>query len=768
MVLKRLSLIFIPIVLAFLLTFSSVSAQESWNWDNFYLPRALLYTSYTGHADAYPAFTYKNITYFVMRDSMNVVNIHKVNALDLSEIDTVQIQNAPSIAFGNGSECGSEGGYIYNLGCWMSTDFFPDADNMKFDIACNVRQQHVNFTYAINVYRFNMDDLSYETINIPVGGCNIAGQYSNRTQDIRFDVNSYGRGWYGGTDYERPIFYLDSDGYIHRVSWETCSLGVCTKKADEDIKDDRLPALGYDTLWHYLPIQEPDEYKECFGVWYTTYSCAPYIVFLANKEPYEYGRALWVMQLHTCPYGSYSCPTCCWTGTLSSNYEKMLIGKWRWDSNYEDEYKEVDDFYVFQRTVGTTDLWYILWHGMRRERTWGTGTGMVTCNDDECWYLTKFSEDWDEIREYNLSDPSDINSGFPMKYRYFTNITTDWGGGFSHWRLVNYEVPEQYDEIRLYHETFYGTASPPYNLTIEETSNPSNSLYIEWAGGSSGRSRVQLLNVTQFQGKSTTWDMWASSYMSFPPSLLWSCISLGWWHPHVMHPSLSTNVKVVANFKRLQNGTDACVPTTSSLANIYMVEEYVGCYCTEWYNTTECFDEDRKQMRNCVPEGCKVDVRYVYDPACEFGMCYPPAWYCYNSTHLAFRQSDCTWTSFNYCQYGCNETGANCYPSDYCMNTCPAWMSRKPFPDCSCYCTNYCIDYVDLNVSCECSEYPVLNYTEYQLNTSQWQENPVTLFADIASGMFALVGNLLVPLIILFLSIGFASIILFILKKAVP
>jgi hypothetical protein len=55
-----------------------------------------------------------------------------------------------------------------------------------------------------------------------------------------------------------------------------------------------------------------------------------------------------------------------------------------------------------------------------------------------------------------------------------------------------------------------------------------------------------------------------------------------------------------------------------------------------------------------------------------------------------------------------------------------------------------------------------------KLNTSEWQSNPVSLFADIANGLFALVGGILVPLIILFLAIGFASIIYLIMKKAVP
>lgn len=218
------------------------------------------------------------------------------------------------------------------------------------------------------------------------------------------------------------------------------------------------------------------------------------------------------------------------------------------------------------------------------------------------------------------------------------------------------------------------------------------------------------------------------------------------------------------------NGTDQW--NTSAWVNDYVWEETIPCSTSAWTPDANCYyNNTRRYTRYVTPAGCDNDTKYEYDPNCAGGGC-TPHYQCYNSTELGYYNSSCGWSYLLYCTYGCNSTGNpphSCYGSPICSQYCQnPEMHQNPFPDCSCSCTNYCLEYLNLSQSCACSPYPALNYSQLQINTSEWQRNPVTIFADITSGIFALVGNILVPLMIIFLAIGFATIIVIIFKKAVP
>jgi hypothetical protein len=192
----------------------------------------------------------------------------------------------------------------------------------------------------------------------------------------------------------------------------------------------------------------------------------------------------------------------------------------------------------------------------------------------------------------------------------------------------------------------------------------------------------------------------------------------------------------------------------------FVVAETLGCTCNAW-GAGACVGNYRQYTRVCFPSACDMEVNYTYDPLCAGGVC-TPQYVCYNSSAVCLQTGNCTVDTNNciFCPYTCNFGTDSCYGSPTC-SPCPnGGMTQQPFPDCSCSCSNFCsLGYENITASCACKSEAI--------NTTTWQDNPAQMFADISSGLVGMMSTLLVPLIILMLAIGFASVIVMIGKRGI-
>jgi hypothetical protein len=730
-------------VFACYLVMNNASGAEGWTHNDYRMYTDVINPqAYSSYVFGRTSMFYSAEWWYVYRYGVGTDSgywIHKINPT--SRIEENVIELVPTkIAFGNGTQCNTTGGTLRIFGAYC--DISQHENNGYFDVVCPVYEyKGSNYTYGINVFHVHEGDMSYTEWAVPVGGCGSTHRMDN------LKIADYSYQWTG--NYERPIFYNDTDGHIMRVSWDTCSLGICSPKDDDDVREDRLPILSYDFLYDYLPVSEPNEPLKCFGTLWETYDCAPYVLYLARRDPYPNYQNLYVVEYSAQCDHSYGnpCPDCCIEGSISHSLNKMIIG--RTDPAYYQD-QELDQFTVYQRHSGTTHLWFVLWHS-RMFQDPNTG-GWTTCPSDMCWHISKFDQAWNKITTYNLNE-------FPLKGVYFINQTID--GGY-HFAYTNYEVPSFYNANPSNMSFIISTCSYPVNITINSTTNTSHSKFLNITTCGSGMN-IKSFNMSEFAGETVDMHVWNHAKMS-SVRLGRGCSVYGFQKPWIIDP-FETLYQITVGTGTTQCGGYYCCGDIDGLyyGDSYISEEYMTCSCTPWYNTTECAEELRKQQRTCAPAGCDITERWVSDPSCLYGGCYPPTWYCYNTTHLALKQSDCSWSSFTTCPYGCNQTAKACYSTNYCSGNCPnPEMTMRPFPDCSCECGNYCWTYMNLSESCACQEETPM------INTTNWQEDPVSLFEDVASGMFILIGSLLVPIIIIFLALGFATILYLIFKKSVP
>jgi hypothetical protein len=54
----------------------------------------------------------------------------------------------------------------------------------------------------------------------------------------------------------------------------------------------------------------------------------------------------------------------------------------------------------------------------------------------------------------------------------------------------------------------------------------------------------------------------------------------------------------------------------SSMLNV--LQENFTCACSTWSNQTCIDNTHRKQIRQCVPSGCDLEIQYINDPSCQF------------------------------------------------------------------------------------------------------------------------------------------------------
>lgn len=198
-----------------------------------------------------------------------------------------------------------------------------------------------------------------------------------------------------------------------------------------------------------------------------------------------------------------------------------------------------------------------------------------------------------------------------------------------------------------------------------------------------------------------------------------------------------------------------------------------GCICNDWvsgscYNTTH-----RTQARSCVPALCSSTTQRIVDPTCNVVTTTTAltttttttpctaGYYCYNTTHLAYKNAYCFWnlTLNTDCDpFFCDGTNDVCFTSAVCSNCPSGEYVQNPYPDCSCYCDNFCaLGYEDIQSSCACKS--------STLDTSNWQNNPVGMFQDMSSGVLSLFGNLAIPLMVIFFAIGIGGLITVIMSK---
>lgn len=93
----------------------------------------------------------------------------------------------------------------------------------------------------------------------------------------------------------------------------------------------------------------------------------------------------------------------------------------------------------------------------------------------------------------------------------------------------------------------------------------------------------------------------------------------------------------------------------------YKIYEYdSNCNCQYDHDSTEFYED-------CKGQGCSNGV-------CESGPVCEPGWECQDSTHKAYKNSDCTWSSVTYCEYGCEDGVCKEEPGPGpCTNDCSAY-----------------------------------------------------------------------------------------------
>lgn len=99
-----------------------------------------------------------------------------------------------------------------------------------------------------------------------------------------------------------------------------------------------------------------------------------------------------------------------------------------------------------------------------------------------------------------------------------------------------------------------------------------------------------------------------------------------------------------------------------------------SCSCTSWSATTECNQNYRKYNRTCYPEGCDSNTTYWnYEPSyCGEEVCIP-TWVCADSDTKAYKQVDCSLTSYTDCTGGTpycvdGECVAGCEKGYFCID----------------------------------------------------------------------------------------------------
>jgi hypothetical protein len=168
---------------------------------------------------------------------------------------------------------------------------------------------------------------------------------------------------------------------------------------------------------------------------------------------------------------------------------------------------------------------------------------------------------------------------------------------------------------------------------------------------------------------------------------------------------------------------------------------------------------------NC-PQDCPVICgNYI----CESGETYQncPAdcptscsvgWKCFNTTHRCYQSSNCAWSSCSGCTYNCNPSTNLCYSSPACPPCPSGGYTQASYPDCTCSCGNVCIlGYVNITQGCECKSTAI--------DTDNWKDDPAMMFSDIANGLMGLSGQIMIPLLVLTLALGFSAVIIFIGKR---
>lgn len=202
-----------------------------------------------------------------------------------------------------------------------------------------------------------------------------------------------------------------------------------------------------------------------------------------------------------------------------------------------------------------------------------------------------------------------------------------------------------------------------------------------------------------------------------------------------------------------------------------------SCICESW--TSTCLNTTtRRYSRACTPTLCDIQTYDVADPSCispttittttspttttTIGPPCTAGYKCYNSTHLCYKDSSCFW-NLGLCTacspYYCDVSNNVCFTTASCT-PCPSGeFTQNAYPDCSCYCANMCVlGYESPSTSCACKD--------TSIDTSEWRDNPVQMFADVTDGLFTLLGQIAIPLIILLFAIGFGAVIIAISKRA--
>ena len=130
--------------------------------------------------------------------------------------------------------------------------------------------------------------------------------------------------------------------------------------------------------------------------------------------------------------------------------------------------------------------------------------------------------------------------------------------------------------------------------------------------------------------------------------------------------------------------TNDCSPSGTKICegNGYKTcGNYDADTCLEWSSLTNCLTGQTCSGGNCVS-------------SCTAG------WKCYNTTNRGYQNSNCSWTSITYCQYGCNSTTNNCNSAPLtCTDECTSGTKvceGNGYKTCGNYDADTCLEWSSL------------------------------------------------------------------------
>ncbi len=580
-------------------------------------------------------------------------------------------------------------------------------NSTDFHFVCHYHDSGGFFHQSYFIMKF--DDLSYTTYNIDTYGA----PFGNPR------LSNLGAGVTGSQDVH--IAFIDAFTYILR-RWRDLTTSPV---------EDTYPMPTITALYQFVPFQSVSASGDsCFHDSGT--DCGSWLVYVATTSG-DPNKRLYVNEYSTGVCGFNPSHFCYFSLEAFNLYHtKKVITD-----------QQVQDFDVYKGS----NYWEVTYQDFNTDK----------------WWLAYFDNEWNLITKYQLED----YYGAPYRTALSPSSLYNRYASYDSYDLSRFQ---DYDEIKVNCKFYSGGACPSTTcgITVSEVGNISNKVTNQLnhsgclAGGEhnwyydfSLPASLQEKNLKVEFNISCTYPYTCNFSNSFPPIIDYF-VPTTETRPRM---DLGLEDKRVFVFSGYEGtGEDS---KTFNYQFPFVISEEEVCTCNP-YAMDGCYDSQRKYTRVCYPPACDDEVKFEYDPVCVSGACAPTRYRCYNETTLCLWNSDCSWelTDCTECAYYCNQGTDACYDSPTCLPCPNPEMVQEAFPDCSCFCDNFCaLSYENISVSCACRSMTI--------DTQEWQDNPVQMFQDMSSGITGMFGGFAIPLAIIMLAIGFASVISMIMRKSI-